>query len=363
MKQTQVHFHQAFIVAVMLLTLGFGRRLEAIDIVTRFSTEQRASGEITDSTKTEITIKNVGGREVTIPANDIESIEWDAQPSSFKLGQGHEQNGNFDLAIQEYEKALAEVPANKSFLKADVEYHIARVWAKRGFGSADERASGGRKLQAYLDANATFFRFYPGTELLAKLYLSGEDSGSLTLAETKFTLLENSPFSNYQIAGKSGKGQVLLARSDFAKAVQAFDAVTKLPTNSKQDEIVQLEAYVGKANAQQKLGQHQAAIDTLANVVTKAPGTATSLLAKTYVSRGNCFVLMNKPEDALLSFLLVDVILAPQLSADDKHLHAESLYQLKSLWPRVGHPQRAAEAAATLESKYPTSPWTTASGS
>jgi hypothetical protein len=61
---------------------------------------------------------------------------------------------------------------------------------------------------------------------------------------------------------------------------------------------------------------------------------------------------MGQNEGAVLAFLHTDMLFANQPDS-----HAEALYQLSTLWGKLGEPQRAADAKARLANLYAGSSW------
>jgi tetratricopeptide (TPR) repeat protein len=91
----------------------------------------------------------------------------------------------------------------------------------------------------------------------------------------------------------------------------------------------------------------------LTEVVDKADPDDSAMLAEAYVLQGNCLQAANKPKEAVLAYLHVDVLFPREAAAQ-----AEALYNLAKLWKVVQYPDRALEAQAKLEGTHPNSEWT-----
>ena len=87
-------------------------------------------------------------------------------------------------------------------------------------------------------------------------------------------------------------------------------------------------------------------------MVQKHDSTDQALFARINNARGACYQSLNKPEQALLSYLQTDL-----LFFTDPEAHAEALYFLNRLWPVAGNPARAADAQARLVNRYASSKW------
>lgn len=327
----------------------------AIDIVTRKSTETRASGDITDVTKDGIKVKPRTGPVISIPTNDILNIEWDGQPSEFQLAQTDEANLRLAKALQGYEKALGKVGSGKSNLETDIKFHIARTWAAMGLSDSSKLDQAITNVEGFKNGNPNSFRYYDALLHLGQLYVAKED---YLKADATYAALGRAPFAEKQMAAKIASADLLLKQKNLSGAIAAYDAVIALPANDDSTKERKLEAMIGKAECQILQDQIDESLKVVRDVIKQAPPANTSLLAKAYIAKGDCLVRQGKNDEALLAYLLVDIVLAPKMSAAERDFHAQALFNLAKLWPAVGQPGRAAEASSSLETKYPGSAWT-----
>ncbi len=321
----------------------------AIDIITRKSAKNRLSGKVTAVTKTSIKIKPQTGAEIEVPANDIEKIEWEGAPATLNGALGQERNGNYEAAIKSLKDALEKAPASAENLRTDFQFFISRVLAKWALADHSKLPEAITRMKNFTDTNTSSFRYYEAINYLGQLYLANKD---FTNAGAAFTKLESSPFNDYQLAAKSSKAHVLLAQNQVDQALQAFDLVLKAPAKDESSKQRQLEAMLGKATCLHLKSQNDEALTLLETVIENAKESDARLQAQAQVLRGTALLAKGKTQEALLAFLLVDVLFSGQ-----QDLHAESLYNLSKLWVTVGQPGRADEARAILESKYPNNPW------
>ncbi|HBN77567.1 MAG TPA: hypothetical protein DD473_17510 [Planctomycetaceae bacterium] len=322
----------------------------AIDIITRKSQENRISGEVTSISKTAIKVKQQTGAEVEIPANDIELIEWDAAPATLKAAIGQEANGNYDAAISSLQTVLDGLPVTATNVRTDTQFFIARALAKAALADSARMPEAVARMKAFTDGNITSFRYYEAIDYLGRLYLATND---YTQAEAAFTSLENSPFDDWKLSAQSSKARVMLAQNQVDQALSAFDAVLKAPAKDESSKQRQLEAKLGKAKCLNIKNQYDQALTLLADVISNAQESDSRLQGEAQVLRGTALLGQGKTQEAILAYLLVDILFSGQ-----QDYHAEALYNLAKLWPAVGQPGRAEEARASLETKYPNSPWT-----
>ncbi len=323
---------------------------DAADIINRKSGEKRAAGTITETTKTEVSVKPSTGAAVTVPANDISSVDWDDAPSPMKLGKGDENNGKLEAALEKFAKAADEVKSGNDLVKADLEFLTARVTARIALTDPSRRDEAVAKLTGFLKAHANNFRFYEAQLWLGQVYLARKD---FEPARAAFDTLNQSPWSDYQLSAKVNLGRVLMSENKLDEAAQTFDGAISAASASPADQARKYEAMVGKARSLIAQNRQAEALTSLNDVVDKAPSEDTALQAEAYVLQGTCLQATSKTKEAVLAYLHVDVLFARESA-----YHAEALYHLARLWKTVQHPDRSLEAQAKLEGAYPNSEWT-----
>jgi tetratricopeptide (TPR) repeat protein len=111
-------------------------------------------------------------------------------------------------------------------------------------------------------------------------------------------------------------------------------------------------AQVGKAKCLLELDRAKDAVRMLNDAIDRAPAENNQIYAIAYNALGGAYLKMKQPDDALYAYLHVDV-----LYNQSPEQHAEALFHLKDLWAQLKKPERAKEAAETLKTRYPSSPW------
>lgn len=326
----------------------------SIDSVVRRGAERPVGGEIKTITRTEVVVfQKVGNKEETIPANEILSIDWDAEPAEFGTARGHEVAGNYALAMEQLTAAADAAKGADAKVRADIEFFIARTAAKIAIADPAQAPVAVEKLKAFVAGQRDNFRFFEAQSLLAEVALRTND---VPAADSAFNSLTQAPWSDTQMAGKIGLSRVLLAQNNVAGAKTAFDEVVALDAKTPAELARRLQAMLGQARCMQLQTQHAEAIQILEQVIEQADSEETRTLAEAYLRQGDSLAALGQnPKDAVLAYLHVDVI--PAL-AEEGDLHAEALYQLSKLWGTVGQAARGAEASAKLEQLYPKSEWT-----
>lgn len=329
------------------------RTAVGLDTVTRRSTEKRAAGEITEISKTEIIVTPKVGSPTTVPANDIERIEWDSEPASLKLARSNAASGQYQLAIENFNKAKSEAPAGKEFLQADIAYGICHATGKLALVDAEQHSAAVEQLNAFIESHPDHYRFFDVLLLLGDVHLAKEDTVEATAA---FNRVATAPWPDYQMGANIALGRTALLQGDVVAARTAFESVSGMQAKSPAEEARKYEALLGLATVLQRENKYQEAAEALNEIIHNTSVDDVRLQAEAYVRQGDCFAaITGREKDAVMAYLHLDVI--PSLSREND-LHAEALYHLARLWPLLGHVDRADLAAGKLQSDYPNSPWT-----
>jgi hypothetical protein len=345
-------FSRNFLAAAVLMVVVLPA--SALDLVHRRSNEKTVGGDITKVSKTEVVVtQKVGNKEETVPANDIAYIEWDGEPGPLKLARGSENTGNVEESIKQYQEAVKEAAAGKDGLKSEVGFGLARALTRRAMRTPAELPAAITQLKTFINGNRDHYRFYDAQLLLGDALLASKDD--LT-AEVSFKSVSESPWPDYQMAGKLGLGRAAFARNEVPKAKALFDEVAGVDAKSPAETSRKLEGLLGQARCLQAGSDHEGALKILEQVIDQATSADSRIQAEAFLRQGDAYRLAKTdPKKAVIAYLFVDVI--PDL-ASENDLHAESLYRLAKLWPAAGDAGRGAEAAGRLQAEYPDSEWT-----
>ena len=111
-------------------------------------------------------------------------------------------------------------------------------------------------------------------------------------------------------------------------------------------------ASVGLAACDAELGATDKGISVIEDVIDKNDPADSELFARSYLALGTCYRKLNKPKDALLAYLHVDLLFFTTPTA-----HAEALFYLGELWSETGKADRARDARKRLKSEYAGTVW------
>ncbi|HWE39519.1 MAG TPA: tetratricopeptide repeat protein [Isosphaeraceae bacterium] len=305
----------------------------------------KLKGTIQSETAAEVRVA-INGKEVAVPVDQIEDIEYTGMPQSYTIARVREANNTLAQAAESYQKAVGE--AGKSPLIArDAQFGRARVLATLAQADPRRAPEALSALDGFLKANPNVRQTGPALELVAKLALRREEFDRADKAAADLGRI-----ARMKDRADVLKARILAARGKHKEAVAALDSIIAgAPDGSAR----RREAQLAKAESLAGLGQFDEA-ETLAKAVIRAAGAedaeAQALANNTL---GDCLKAANKPKEALLAYLRTD-ILYPR----DKEQHARALSEVVRLFRRLKQDDRAEEALARLKQDFPSSPYTAA---
>jgi tetratricopeptide (TPR) repeat protein len=313
---------------VVLLVLSQARSADALDRIERKSTSTPAQGDVTDVSRTAVTVTSRTKPAEQIPANDIVSIRWDGEPAALNLHRNDEAGGRLDRALTGYTAVLQEVDQTKRNLRADVEFLIARTVAKLALADPAKLEEAAQKLDAFRTANPTSYRYFEALDYLGRVRVAQNDTEK---ANAVFQLLGEAPWPEYQMSGKLAAAEMRLSAGQVDEALADYESVLKTSNEGAAGQEQRRQATLGKAAALSKKQQHDEAAKLIESLIYDLPLDNTQLQAKSYMRLGEVRDAQGKTKEAVLAYLHVDV-----LFPSEKPLHAESLYHLARLWACLG---------------------------
>ncbi len=343
---THFHFRQLALVLASLSILCFTSSLFAVDEVTQKSVTKKAIGEITNLSRTELTINQKTGGILKIPANDIASIKWDGEPPKLGIARGDEERGVLEKALETYVEVHKE---SSGKMKTYLDFLISRTMAKLALDDPARVDDAVKKLEAFTKANADHIGYFESMSYLGQVQAL---KGDFAKAQTAFEGLGKAPWKDFQMASKIATGRMQLKQNNVDGALKTFDDITAGKAETDSEKSRQAEAQVGKAACLVKQSKHDDALKLIDEIIKSTSVDEKRAMSEAYVLQGDCYQAQNKPKEAVLAYLHV-----PVLFENEKAAHAEALFNLAKLSGTIGQAERAAEARADLLERFPNSEW------
>lgn len=341
----------AIALACLALATAFGSPIAVAqeDRVFPLKGGAAVKGKILERTRDKVVIE-VRGANQNFPSNEIARVVFDGEPQQLSRAKDLIGAGNLDQAIEEFKKI--DVPSIKNDeIKKDYEFYrgyLAAANALRGKGDA---AGAKTLLLNWAKENPTSHLFYSASEKLGELAMA---TGTPDKAALYFGVLAGSPFPELKVKGGYLAGKALLALKQTAEAKAKFAAVTQAQVSDPASLKLKKLANVASISCDAAEGKADQALQALEKIVDESDSADAELFSALYNTMGSILQTAGKHEEAILAFLKTDLLYASEVDA-----HAEALYWLSQLWPKVGENQRATEAKSKLSKLYPTSQWLT----
>jgi tetratricopeptide (TPR) repeat protein len=304
-------------------------------------------GEISDSTSTTIIVKTDKG-EAEVPVQNIRSLTFGKEPPEYDKAKRAFDRQKYDEGLAELDKLKED--AASGMLAQELDYLRALGNARSALsGGAVTAKNAGTAVNAFLKKYPSSWHFFELTELLGELLVA---VGRSDLADAEYAKLASSPLPQYQLRGSFNRAQALLLAGDGAGAEKSFEAVIASALND--EAAVRMKSLAGclKAKAQLLQGKREEAQVAVMKLIKNEDPKQTELFANAYNILGLCHQEAGQNQEAVLAFLHTDLLFSNQAAA-----HAEALYYLAQLWPKLDKNDRALEARTSLKSLYRNSVW------
>jgi tetratricopeptide (TPR) repeat protein len=306
-----------------------------------------ASGKISEITPTSVKI-TVRGKDQSYEMSDVRKISFDNEPSSLDRVRESYLLGQYDQALDEVKKIPLDGVDNP-LVKQDIEFYRYYCEGRLGLAGTGDKNAAVKGLLALASTNSRSHHLYEISELLGELAIA---LGQPEQAARYFGVLLSASDANIKATGVYRLGEVELAQNKPAEAKTRFEQLSRAPSNTPEMARLKSLAEVGLAVCEHLAGNSQQALKKLDGMVQQYDSTDQALFARINNAKGACYESLGKTDLALLSYLQTDL-----LFFTDAEAHAEALYHLTKLWPKLGEPVRAAEAKERLISQYASSTW------
>jgi tetratricopeptide (TPR) repeat protein len=305
------------------------------------------AGKLAALSATQVTLDTgTGNRD--FPVNEIESIQFDAEPNELLQARVFVNSGRYEDAMA----LLAKIDAGglkRPEIAKDVEFYGALAAARLALAGGGSIAEAGKKMFAFARSNGDSFHYFEACQTLGDLLAA---LGRYADAESYYLKLAQAPWPDYKMRANVLVGRSLVSQQKFDEAAARFDEVLKADASGKEADAQKSAAALGKAAALSGSGKTDEAVKLVREVIDKADPENVELYARAYIILGNCHKAAGKTKEALTDFLHVDLLFASQAEQ-----HAEALANLATLWAEVNKSDRAAAAKNLLKEKYPNSVW------
>lgn len=305
------------------------------------------SGSITATTPLGVTISK-GGVASKIPAEEIESIQFDGEPAELNTARTQFKRGRYDTAGEKI-NSIDRSKVTRDEVTQDLDFYAAASLGNMTLADKGDLKPAIAEVGKFLSTHRGSYHVPEAIELHGDLYRA---DGDLDAARKKYETLAKAPSPYYKARSALLVGQLLQEQGKHAEAIPQFEGVlTAAGTNTLADGIKQ-EATLGRAISLSATGKLVEGTEIVKQIIQQTPPDDTEALAQGYNALGDCLLAGGDSSGARDAYLHVDLLFNAAPAE-----HAKSLARLRSLWKDLRQPTRAQDAQQRLSDDYPLSRW------
>lgn len=300
-------------------------------------------GRVKESTPEELLVDTQ-----RISVKDVKDIKLGGAPRELTRAKEDIEKDRFEDAwdkIQQIDPAALNGLVSKEF-----EYTKALTMGRIALiGGPVSTQQAGREIGAFVQKNPNSFRILPIRDLYGQLLVS---INRIDLAEAEFEKMAASDWPEIQLKGLFNLGQAQLLINKSAEAIQTFGQLEQHELNTPMAQQFKLLARCQKAKAMAMNGKSDEAKTAIETLIKNENPDNKELFAYCYNALGVCHLEKRENQAAAIAFLHTDLLFSSTSDA-----HAEALYRLALLWPKLEETDRANRARQTLSGSYGNSFW------
>lgn len=321
---------------------------QSLDSIYRFSGgggSTKTSGKVVDMSPAGVVIDS-RGKKTTVPSQEIRKIVYSGQSSQLDRTRQRIMSGNFEQGLDE----LAKVDDKKNpFVAHEIAYLKSWCHANLAIDGNKPLKDGGTYVNAFLQKYKKSYHFYPMTELKGRLL----QSLKLTdLAKAEFKQLADSEWPEYSYKGRYLLAETLNSQGQHTQAVAECDAILSGADNSDVAQQYKRLATCVKAKSQALAGETTGVEEPIRQLIKVENPDNKELFAAAYNAWGVYHFQSGRWKEAREKFLMTHLLMTSEADS-----HAEALFYLTKIWPKLENTDQANKTRELLKSRYRNSYW------
>ena len=326
-------------------SMTFAQGGDAVYRATGGAGSTKVSGKVVDMSPVAIFVES-GGNRTSIPASEVRNVVYSGQSRLISRAAEKMKAGNFAEVIEDVRKVPNQgnpfVAHELAYLKAYAEGSLA---LQGSFGAREA----GTSLNNFLAKYKKSYHFSPATELKGRLLYSLK---FLDLAAADFKTLTESQWPEYVVKGQYNLAITALAQNNFDLAISQCDQIIASTDNDDITQKYKLLAKCLKAKTQCLSGNPGSAENDLKEIIKVENPDNQALFAAAYNALGVCYFKSNQLKEAREKFLMTHLLMYSESES-----HAEALFYLAQIWPKLDDTDEANKVRELLKSRYRNSYW------
>jgi tetratricopeptide (TPR) repeat protein len=301
------------------------------------------SGKIVEMKPDSVTVES-GAKKQTLTVDQIQKILYEGDPASLTKGREFALDGQWEQAIDELRR-IDQGALGRDVIKADVLYYLAKCEAQLALVGRGNTAEAEKKMLDFVRANAQSIHFFGAAKILGDLAVA---MGSYDKATNYYNALAKAPSVDLKIEAVYLTGLAKLRQGKPAEAQADFDKVLGASVQSTAAARLQTLASAGRAVTLAQQGKGAEGLKLVDSLIEELNPADSEMASRIYNAQGASYEATGDSLGAIIAYLHTHLMFSGQADA-----HAEALTKLAQLWPKVGKPERAAEARGELQQRYP----------
>ena len=282
-----------------------------------------------------------------VPSYLVQKVAYGSEPPEIGDARDQMESGRFSDAIDELRSIKINVGPK---VKQEVDYIIAYSTAQislRGGGVTPKVAA--TAVKKFIDSNPNSFHVIPAKDQFARLAFA---AGLPDTAAKEFKKLQQTPWVEYKLKGYFHAGQMQIQLGKLDDAESSFKSISGVDSNDSTGQTYKLLAKVELAKITGLRGNSDAAQKQLEEIIKQEDSSNKKLFAHLYNALGAVHQKAGRLKEATRAYLHTELLYASETEA-----HAEAIYRLAVIWPKLEATDRANGARDLLKSRYRNSFW------
>ncbi len=304
---------------------------------------KNVSGAVTQTSAKGVQVKRSDGVQNFLSA-DIEKILYEGDPSSLTKAREFALDDQWEQTLDELKKVDVKT-IKRDVIEADYAYYNVLAQSKMALGGRGPKDAAATAVLGFIGKYRDSWHLFDAAKVLGDLALALDKPAE---ALKYYKLLDSSASADTKIESVYLQGMVSLKQGENDEAISLFDKIINIKAQTPQTVRTQALAKAGKALALAKSGRADEGLKLVDSLIAELNSNDSEMAARIYNAQGASYEATGDVEGAVLAYLHTHLMFSRLPDA-----HVEALLKLVELWPKIGKPDRAAEARQELQQRYP----------
>ncbi|MGB7323825.1 MAG: hypothetical protein WBD31_03070 [Rubripirellula sp.] len=329
--------------SVIAVTLVMSSAVQAQNDRLYDKSGKSVTGAVAQTSAKGVQLKRSDGVQNFLSA-DIEKILYEGDPGSLTKAREFVIDDQYEQALEELKKVDAK-EIKRAVIEADYAYYTVLSQSKLALSGRGPKEAAASAVLGFIGKYRDSWHLFDAAKILGDLALALNKPAD---ALKYYKLLDSSASADTKIESVYLQAMVSLSQTESDAAISMFDKVINVKAQTPQTIRTQSLAKAGKAVALAQTGKATEGLELVNSLIAELNPTDIEMAARIYNAQGASYEASGDVEGAVLAYLHTHLMFSRLPDA-----HAQALLKLVELWPKLGKPDRAAEARQELQQRYP----------